>query len=85
MGPLFWTSGDVSSGFQHLQTSWQATWLLSQSLPLTCEGIGGTQTGDLSLHERTLSTEFFFTITKLEEMAILIDKVASRGNKPDDY
>ena len=62
-GPLFWTSGEVSSGFQsqsekpylhlaeaymlhvpwnspllqHLPTSWQPAWLLSQFLPHTCD------------------------------------------------
>ena len=86
VGPLismFWTSGDVSSGFKarvgsalfalgggiwvtlhipwdsplvlHLLTSWQPAWLLSWSLPHTCKGIGGSRTGDLSLHERTLN------------------------------
>ena len=39
----------------HLLTSWWPAWLPSRSLPHTCEGIGGTRSGDLSLHERTLN------------------------------
>ena len=39
----------------HLLTSWRPAWLPSRSLPHTCEGIGGSRMGDLSLHERTLN------------------------------
>ena len=39
----------------HLLTSGQPAWLLSWSLPHTCGGSGGSRTGDLSLHERTLN------------------------------
>ena len=39
----------------HLLTSWQLTWLLSRFLPHTCKCIGGSQTGDLLLHERMLN------------------------------
>ena len=58
----------------HLLTSWQPAWLPSWSLPHTCEGIGGSQTGDLWLHERTLNrlsyagsaiTNMIFGITHL--------------------
>ena len=82
--PLFWTSGDVSSGFQSqsgfclIRTWWRRTsnitcslrftsgatparplcwpaWLPSRFLPHACKGIGGSRTGDLLLHERTLN------------------------------
>ena len=81
--PLFWTSGDVSSGFQSqsgfcLIRTWRrrtssitrslrftsgatpanllaASMAAEPSLPHTCEGIGGSRTGDISLHERTLN------------------------------
>ena len=36
-------------------TSWQPAWLLSRSLSHICEGIGGSRTRDLSLHEQTLN------------------------------
>ena len=53
-----------SSLVQHLLTSWQLAWLPSWSLLHTCEGIDGTWSGDLWLHDQTVNQSWAYAEMK---------------------
>ena len=71
----------------HLLTSWQTVWPPSWSLPHTCEDIGGTRMGDLSLHERTLNRLsyaifFRFPAGDIIQLRELLNTCVKKENNP---